>query len=151
MAEAELGRRPSLVHLGLNHGETTRTQISGWATGSRRRSLIAWAAVVAILVLGWGAYAGTLLSLVGFDLEWRGIVCGGEYLPASCAPKSGWRKSEIIITLAQLVVFPILTFKGVRSASGAWFNRGWMLWLAAALLICIAVAPLNNPYLSYLP
>lgn len=57
----------------------------------------------------------------------------------------------MIITLAQLVVFPVLTFKGVRSASGPWFNRGWMLWVAAALLICIVAAPLNNPYLNYLP
>jgi hypothetical protein len=95
-------------------GETTRTQISSWVPGSRRRSLVAWAAVIAILVLSWGAYAGTLLSLMGFDLDWRGIVCGGEYLPASCAPKSGWRKFEMIITLAQLVVLPFLTFKGVK-------------------------------------
>lgn len=132
-------------------GETTRTQISSWVPGSRRRSLVAWAAVVATLVLGWGAYAGTLLSLVGFDLDWRGIVCGGEYLPASCAPKSGWRKFEMIVTLAQLAVLPFLTFKGVKWASGPWLNRGWMLWLSAILLICISVAPLNNPYLNYLP
>lgn len=54
------------------------------------------------------------------------------------------------ITLAQLVALPILVFKGIRSASGVWFDRGWMLWLSAVLLICIAVAPLNNPHLSYL-
>jgi hypothetical protein len=55
------------------------------------------------------------------------------------------------ITLAQFVALPILVFKGVRSASGAWFERGWMLWLSAVLLICISAAPLNNPHLSYLP
>jgi hypothetical protein len=57
----------------------------------------------------------------------------------------------MIITLAQLVALPILVFKGIRLASGAWFDRGWMLWLFAGLLICVAVAPLNNPSLSYLP
>jgi len=130
--------------------ETTRERIFKWMPGSRGRTLLAWAAVAAILVFGWGAYAGTLLSLVGFDLDWRGIVCDGEYLPPSCAP-TGWRKFEMIITLAQLVALPVLVFKGVRLASGAWFDRGWMLGLAAVLLVCIAVAPLNNPQLSYLP
>lgn len=132
-------------------GETTSERVSNWTPGSRRRTLLAWAAVAAILILGWGAYAGTLLSTVEFDFGWRGVVCDGEYLPRSCAPKSGWRKFEMILTLAQLVVLPILTFKGVRSASGSWFDRGWMLWLSAVLLICVAVAPLSNPYLSYLP
>ena len=132
-------------------GEATRTQLSNWVPGSRKRSLVAWAVTIVILVLGWGAYVGTLVSIVNFDLGWRGIVCDGEYLPASCAPKSGWRKFEMLVTLAQLAVLPFLAFKGLKWASGPWFNRGWMLWLSAILLICIVVAPLNNPYLSYLP
>ena len=131
-------------------GETTSERISNWPPGSRSRTLLAWAAVAAILVLGWGAYAGTLLSIAGLD-GLAGIACDGEHRSASCAPKSGWRKFEMTFTLAQLVALPILVFKGVRSASGAWFHRGWMLWLSAVLLICIAVAPLNNPHLSYLP
>ena len=55
------------------------------------------------------------------------------------------------ITLAQLIALPIIAFKGIRSASGTWFDRGWMLWLSAGLLIFIAVAPLYNPHLSYFP
>ena len=132
-------------------GETTSERIFKWMPGSRRRTLLAWAVVAAILVFGWGACAGALLSLVGFDLGWRGIVCDGEYLPPSCASTSGWRKFEMSITLAQLVALPVLVFEGVRLASGVWFDRGWMLWLAAVLLVCIAVAPLNDPQLSYLP
>jgi hypothetical protein len=131
-------------------GETTSERISSWTPGSRRRNFLAWAAVAAILVLGWGAYAGTLLSIAGLD-GWSGIACDGEYRPAACASTSGWRQLELTITLAQLVALPILVFKGIRSASGAWFDHGWMLWLSAALLICIAVAPLNNSQLSYLP
>ena len=130
-------------------GETTSERISSWIPTSRRRTLLAWAAVTAILILGWGAYAGTLLSIAGLD-GLAGITCDGEYRLPSCAPESGWQKFEMTITLAQLVALPILAFKGVRSASGAWFDRGWMLWLSAVLLICIAVAPLNNPHLSYL-
>lgn len=132
-------------------GETTRNQLSSWVPGSRNRSLVAWAVTAAILILGWGAYAGTLVSIVNFDLGWHAIVRGGEYLPASCAPKSGWRKFEMLVTLAQLAALPLLAFKGTKWASGPWFNRGWMLWQSAILLICIFVAPLNNPYLSYLP
>jgi hypothetical protein len=131
-------------------GETTSERLSRWAPASRRRAILAWAAVAATLALGWGAYTGTLLSVVGFD-GWSGFACDGEYRPASCAPKSGWRQFEMTITLAQLVALPILVFKGIRTASGAWFDRGWMLWLSALLLVCIAVAPLNNPHLSYLP
>ena len=130
-------------------GETTSERISNWIPGSRRRNVLAWAAAGAILVLGWGAYAGTLLSIAGVD-GWSGIACDGEYRPASCASTSGWRQFEMIITLAQLVALPILVFKGVGLASGPWFDRGWMLWLSAVLLICVAVAPLNNPHLSYL-
>ena len=132
-------------------GETTSERISNWAPGSRRRSVLAWVAVGAILVLGWGAYLGTLLSIAGLDGDWRGIACGSEYLPPSCASKSGWRKFEMTITLAELIALPILAFKGIRSAAGTWFDRGWMLWHSAGLLVCIAVAPLNNPHLSYLP
>lgn len=131
-------------------GETTNERISNWTPGSRRRTFLAWAAVAAVLILGWGAYAGTLLSIAGLD-GLAGIACDDEYRSTSCAPKSGWRKFEMTITLAQLVVLPILVFKAVRSASGAWFERGWMLWPSAVLLICIAVAPLSNPHLSYLP
>jgi hypothetical protein len=131
-------------------GETTSERISDWIPGSRRRNVLAWAAAGAILVLGWGAYAGTLLSIAGVE-GWSGIACDGEYRSASCASTSGWRQIEMTITLAQLVVLPVLVFKGVRLASGAWFDHGWMLWLAAVLLVCIAVAPLNNPQLSYLP
>jgi hypothetical protein len=131
-------------------GETTSERISDWIPGSRRRNVLAWAAAGAILVLGWGAYAGTLLSIAGVE-GWSGIACDGEYRSASCASTSGWRRFEMTITLAQLVALPVLVFKGVRLASGAWFDRGWMLWLAAVLLLCIAVAPLNNPQLSYLP
>lgn len=130
-------------------GETTRKRISNWIPGSRRRNVLAWATVVAILVLGWGAYAGTLLSIAGAQ-GWSGIACDGEYRSATCASMSVWRQLEMTITLAQLVAMPILVFNGVRLASGAWFDRGWMLWLAAVLLICIAVTPLNNPQLSYL-
>ena len=57
----------------------------------------------------------------------------------------------MIITLAQLVALPVLGAMGVRLASGAWFVRRWMLGLAAVLLVGIAVAPLNNPQLSYFP
>ena len=131
-------------------GETTSERNSSWAPASRRRNALAWAAVAAVMVLGWGAYAGTLLSMAGLD-GWSGIACGGEYRPASCTPASAWRQVEMTITLAQLVALPILIFKGIRSASGAWFDCGWMLWLSAVLLICIEAAPLNNPYLSYLP
>ena len=131
-------------------GATTSERISSWTPGSRRRNVLAWAAVAAILVLGWGAYAGTLLSIAGLD-GWSGIACDGEYRSASCASTSGWRQFEMTITLAQLVALPILVFKGIRSASGGWFDRGWMLWLSAVLLICIAVAPLNNSQLSYRP
>ena len=130
-------------------GETMSGRISSWSPDSRRRTFLAWVAVAAILVLGWGAYAGTLLSIAGVD-GWSGIACDGEHRPASCAPGSGWRKFEMTVTLAQLVALPTLVFKGIRSASGAWFDRGWMLWLSAVLLLCIAVAPLNNPHLSYL-
>ncbi len=131
-------------------GETTREPISSWIPGSRRRNVLAGAAVAAILVLGWGAYAGTFLSIAGAQ-SWSGIACDGEYRSASCASTSVWRQFEMTITLAQLVALPILVFNGIRLASGAWFARGWMLWLAAVLLVCIAVAPLNNPQLSYLP
>lgn len=131
-------------------GATTSQRISKWTPGSRTRSFLAWAAVAAILVLGWGAYAGTLLSIAGLD-GWSGIACDGEYRPVSCASTSGWRQFEMAITLAQLVALPILVFKGIRSASGPWFDRGWMLWLSAVLLTCITVAPLNNSQLSYLP
>lgn len=130
-------------------GETRNGRISIWAPAGRRRTLLAWASVAAILVLGWGVYAGTLLSIAGLD-GWAGIACDGEYRPASCAPRPGWREFEMSITLAQLVALPILVFKGIRSASGVWFDHGWMLWLSAVLLICIAVAPLNNPHVSYL-
>jgi len=130
-------------------GETTSERISSWTPAGRRRTLLAWAAVAAVLVFGWGAYAGTLLSIAGLD-GLAGIACDGEYRPASCGPRSGWREFEMTITLAQLVALPVLVFKGIRSASGVWFNRGWMLWLSAVLLICVAVAPLNNPHLSYL-
>jgi hypothetical protein len=99
-------------------GETTSERISSWTPGSRRRKVLAWAAVAAILVLGWGAYAGTLLSIAGLH-GWSGIACDGEYRPASCASTSGWRQFEMTITLAQLVALPILVFKGIRSASGA--------------------------------
>lgn len=130
-------------------GETMSGRISSWSPASRGRTLLAWVAVAAILVLGWGAYAGTLLSIAGLD-GLAGIACDGEYRPAACAPGSGWRKFEMTITLAQLVALPILVFKGIKSASGAWFDRGWMLWLSVVLLICIAAAPLNNPHLIYL-
>ncbi|MHA7222392.1 hypothetical protein ACX80S_08750 [Arthrobacter sp. RHLT1-20] len=131
-------------------GEARIAQLSKWAPGDRSRTVLAWAAVTAILILGWGAYTGTVLSIAGFD-GWPGIACDGESRPAYCAPQPGWRKFEMTITLAQLVALPVLVFKGTRSASGVWFDRGWMLWLSAVLLICIAVAPLNNPHLSYLP
>ena len=131
-------------------GETTSQRISYWTPGSRRRNVLAWAAAAVILVLGWGAYAGTLLSIAGLD-GWAGIACDGEYRSASCASTSGWQQFEMTITLAQLVALPILVFNGVRLASGTWFDRGWMLWLSAVLLVLIAVAPLNNLQLSYLP
>jgi hypothetical protein len=98
-------------------GETTSERISDWIPGSRRRNVLAWAAAGAILVLGWGVYAGTLLSIAGVD-GWSGIVCDGEYRSASCASTSGWRQFEMTITLAQLVTLPVLVFKGVRLASG---------------------------------
>jgi hypothetical protein len=132
-------------------GEATRAKLSDWAPGGHNRTLGAWTVTIFILVLAWGAYAGTLSSLAGFDLSWRAIVCDGEGLPAACAPNPGWRKFEMVVTLAQLVVLPFLAFKGIKWASGIWFDRGWMLWLSAILLVCIFVAPLNNPYLSYLP
>ena len=56
-------------------GETASDRISSWTPGSRRREVLAWAAVGAIFVLGWGAYFGTLLSIAGFDGDWRGIAC----------------------------------------------------------------------------
>jgi hypothetical protein len=47
--------------------------------------------VAAILILGWGAYAGTLLSIAGVD-DWSEIACDGDYRLASCASTSGWRQ-----------------------------------------------------------
>ena len=131
-------------------GEATSVRLSKWAPASGRRTVLAWAEVAMILVLGWGAYTGTLLPIAGFG-GWPGIAWDGEERPASCAPTPGWRKFEMAITLAQLVAIPVLVFKGSRSAWRAWFDRSWMLWLSAVLLTCIAVAPLSNPHLGYLP